>query len=167
MPNLIMSIKPQFVSAILGGTKRYELRRRLSSSIGTDSQILIYCTSPISAIVATASVKQIFHKSVNSLWRNYRHSVGVGTKDFQSYFEEVSKGYAIELCKVQRLEIFVPLALLKKKFKISPPQSYQFVSDDLFRELSNAHQEGVVGHQHLSAVRRPRHRAGELLSAFA
>jgi predicted transcriptional regulator len=167
VPNLIMSIKPQFVSAILDGTKRYELRRRISPSIGANSRILIYCTSPISAVVATASVKQIFHQSVNSIWRNYKHSVGVGSKDFQSYFDEVASGFVIELYEVKRLEIFVPLALLKKKFNINPPQSYQFLSDDLFRELSHAHQDGVVGHEHLSAIRRPRHSPGELLSAFA
>ena len=165
--NLLMSIKPQFVNGIIDGTKRHELRRRLSSSITTDSKILIYCTSPVSAVVAIALVKQIHHRSVSSLWQNYKDTIGIGSKDFQRYFESVSRGYAIELHQVKLLEIFVPLAMMKKKFNISPPQSYQFLTDDLFRELSDAHQEGVVGHQHLSAVRRPRHSSRELLGSFA
>lgn len=163
MQNVLISIRPKYVTAIMAGTKTIELRRRFLSKFVDSVNLLIYSTGPTSEILATAKIETVHHRAVNSIWKKYHASLGVQKQEFQEYFDGLEKGYAIELSKVRKLSKSVTLGKLQKEFGIRPPQSYMFIDDDLFRTLSGAHEENPSGHEYPHTTRRQRSRAGELL----
>lgn len=48
--SVILSIKPRFARAIMDGSKRYELRRRIFKNENVDTAY-IYATSPVKKII--------------------------------------------------------------------------------------------------------------------
>ena len=136
---------------IISGEKTHELRRRFSLELGAKSKLLIYCSQPVSAIIAKADITKVHHSSLDNLWRLYRNSVGLAKSEFLEYFNELNKGFAISLDNVHELKLEVGKAKLRDHFDICPPQSYRFVDDDVYAELINETQASAVRHQYYSA----------------
>jgi predicted transcriptional regulator len=161
--NVLISIKPKFAEAILGGTKKYELRRRLSNSIKPGSNLVIYCTSPVSAIAGMAIVESVVHKSTAEIWKNLRSELGVSKQEFENYFEGISKGFAISLSNVRRVKNGVTCQKLISEVGVRPPQSFMFLKDEVFDRIMGQNEKDFVGHKHSGATRRQRGGAGAVL----
>ncbi|MBY5601739.1 ASCH domain-containing protein [Rhizobium leguminosarum] len=119
--NAIISIRPKFVQAIVSGVKTVEVRRRIPPiEVGTN--LWIYATLPIGAVVAVAVAAQIFRGSPDELWSSHGHNAGIAKEDFDSYFQGTSAGIGIELALVR--EIFpVPIKHLRSmRVGFNPPQ---------------------------------------------
>lgn len=122
---VIFSIKPKYVTKILDGTKRYEYRRRIFSRDDVDT-IVIYSTSPVSAIVGEVAVKSIIGDSPKSLWRETHQYGGIVESDFFEYFSGTSFAYAIELGEVKHFKR--PVSFEEYGIHIKrPPQSFAYV----------------------------------------
>jgi predicted transcriptional regulator len=55
----VLSIRPTYVERILDGRKTIELRRRFPTSAACGSSVLVYSTSPVQSLVATASLESV------------------------------------------------------------------------------------------------------------
>lgn len=100
--NAIISIRPKFVQEILSGVKTIELRRRIPP-IDVGTNLWIYATLPIGAVVAVAVATRIFRGSPDELWSSHGHKAGIAKIDFDSYFQGTSTGIGIELSFVRKI----------------------------------------------------------------
>src|SRR5690554_1290732 len=127
MPDIILSIKPRYVDAILSGTKTFEYRR-VRPNIKAGDHIIIYASSPISSIVGSFSITQMLTASPQELWRKSHGQAGLSKKDFEAYFEGVMEGVALEVDSYSRLENPLSLAMLREIYDgFHPPQSFRYV----------------------------------------
>src|SRR5213594_2461003 len=70
----LLSIKPEFVEAILRGEKRYEFRRSIFKR--PIDVVVIYATVPVRRVVAEFHVESILRDSPQRLWRRTRGAAG-------------------------------------------------------------------------------------------
>jgi predicted transcriptional regulator len=118
-----LSIKPNFVAAILRGEKRYEFRRSIFRR--PIDVVVIYATVPVRRVVAEFSVRSVIRDSPRALWRRARGAAGIEEQGFFKYFDGKAIGYAIEIGKVRRYRNpFCPF----KQFGVRPPQSFLYLS---------------------------------------
>lgn len=94
--NAIISIHPCFAEAILAGEKTVELRRRIPA-IEAGTNLWIYATLPLGAIVGSATVKEIVEGAPAELWDICKNHVGIDRTDYDSYFAGASQGLALFL----------------------------------------------------------------------
>jgi predicted transcriptional regulator len=119
----VLSIRPTYVARILGGLKTVELRRRFPN-LGQSSNLLIYSTSPVQAIVGHAILVEVSKMSLRGLWRRFSRAAAVTRAEFDNYFAGVETGCALRLSKVCALDTPIPLTDLIQRYEFSPPQSY-------------------------------------------
>jgi predicted transcriptional regulator len=119
----LMSIHPEFANRIIGGQKLVEFRRRAASRPVT--HILIYATSPVSAVIGVAQVERLERASPRALWDIFGAVGGIGRGDFFRYFSGVEEGFAYVLEKTWSCAVPVPLG--RQGLPRSAPQAFQYV----------------------------------------
>ncbi|WP_366924189.1 ASCH domain-containing protein [Metallumcola ferriviriculae] len=129
MKRIVLSIKPQYVKAIIEGDKIAELRRKRPGIARGDS-IYIYETTPTKAFSAVAEVKEIIELSIDELWERVREICAISWEKFNEYFKGCKVGYALIITKVKKL--IKPLGLYEVREKIPnyrPPQFFHYVDN--------------------------------------
>ena len=121
----MLSIRPEYVARILSGEKTYEYRRKVFKQPNVDS-ILIYCTSPQSAVVGEAVIEGILASSPQELWDATGKQGGIDYKGFMKYFTGVTTAYAIKLGKIVTFDIPKPITAYAPSIKRAP-QSFVYV----------------------------------------
>lgn len=122
----LMSIRPEFAERILNGEKQVEFRRR---PIGDHvTQILIYATSPVRAVVGVAQIESRRCASPRALWAAFQNVGGIRRQDFLGYFAGVSEGYAYVLSGVRSCDPPLPLGV--GGLPPRAPQAFQYVSHE-------------------------------------
>lgn len=118
-----MSIRPQFVQAILQGIKRFEFRRtRFRRKVDI---VVIYATSPIGKVVGEFDVRAILAGPPEVLWRRTHDEAGIEEAAFEEYFRGASNGYAIEVGEVREYpNPYCP----KERYGLRPPQSFAYLA---------------------------------------
>ena len=81
----IISIHPEYATAILDGTKTIELRRRIPS-LGQGARLWIYATRPTAAIVGIATIASVSRAHPRTIWQKHRSATGVDYASFTEYF---------------------------------------------------------------------------------
>lgn len=100
-----MSIKPEYVSKIISGKKKYEFRK---SIFKRDVQkVYIYASYPQKQIVGYFKIKQIIKDHPISLWKKTRDFAGILKRDFEKYYKNREIGYAIEIEEFIELESYL------------------------------------------------------------
>jgi len=123
MKAILISIKPQYVEKIINGTKKYEFRKTLPKNIC--DTMLIYCTSPIKKVVASAKIEEVLSDSLESLWKKTEKYSGINYERFIKYFNNTKIGYAYKLNSVQVFK--TPKDIIDYGISI-PPQSFFYVN---------------------------------------
>lgn len=100
MSDILLSIKPEYVSKIFDGSKRYEFRRKCCKE--EISKIVIYATHPIMKIVGEIEINQILKESPAQLWEKTKEYAGISEEDFFNYFEGCSEAYGYEVKTVKK-----------------------------------------------------------------
>ena len=118
MTGVLMSIKPEYVGAIVDGTKTVELRRK-RPSFAPGTTVIVYSSSPHKRIEVAFKSGQVHEASPASLWRKVSKIAGVTKSAFDEYFDGCDVAYAIEVESVKKLD---PTTL-----PMRPPQSYMFL----------------------------------------
>lgn len=118
----VLSIRPTYVERILAGRKTIELRRRFP--VAANRTVLIYSTSPVQAIVATARLQAVSPLPLSQLWRVHGRDADVTRAEFDTYFDGTDEGCALVLRDVKRFRTPMHLSDLTERFEFSPPQSY-------------------------------------------
>jgi predicted transcriptional regulator len=123
----LISIRPRFVEKILSGEKRLEFRRSWAAE--PVDVLVIYSSSPVQRIVATANVVNLTEGTPTALWELSKvKRGGVPRQLIYDYFEGKKTGFAIEIADVLELEHPVNP---KKVFKdFVAPQSFRYLEEN-------------------------------------
>lgn len=123
MTDLLISIKPNYVSQILNETKKFEYRRRKPKR--SIDKIYIYETRPTKMVVGYAEVLEVIEKDVPSLWKETSTFSGMLEEDYLDYFNDKEKAIAFKLGKVTKFKN--PKTILEVSGKTMPPQQYYYI----------------------------------------
>lgn len=124
MKELLLSIKPEYVTRILQGTKKYEYRKRLARE--NVSKIYIYCATPVMKVVGSVDVLGNIEKSPSALWEETKEHAGISRAKYREYFRGCKTACAYKLGNVTIFEH--PLDLVT--FGVSSaPQSFVYIDE--------------------------------------
>ncbi|WP_458031134.1 ASCH domain-containing protein, partial [Providencia stuartii] len=93
---VLLSIKPEFVSKILEGTKKYEFRKGMFKNSSVTS-VVIYSTLPVGQVVGEFSIEHVLEDTPPSIWKITEEYSGISKSFFDEYFQEKSKAFAIQI----------------------------------------------------------------------
>ena len=135
--NILLSIHPHHIAKIQTGEKRYELRRSNPCRLSAGCRGLIYATYPVKRIVGSFQVGEIYDRHPAELWEPLQRYFGIDKNKFSNYFEGCDVGTAIEIKNYQPLTNPIPRLDLIMMWGLVPPQSYRYITNDLFVDLLN------------------------------
>lgn len=133
--DVVLSIRPRYTSRILAGEKTVELRRRFPVSAPKGTIVYIYSTSPERAMVGLAEIASVQKLELEEIWRRYAGAAQIERAEFDSYFEGLDQGLALELESVRPFETPLSLFELRERFGFEPPQSFLYAKKDLRKAL--------------------------------
>lgn len=137
---LLLSLRPRFADAILSGTKTVELRRRpVNAEPGT--QVILYSSSPVTAVVGTARLSGVTVSDPETAWSKHQHFLGLTKDEYDGYLDGSANAYLLHLTQVCTLNEPLHLHQLRQDGAFHPPQSFRYIasSDPLpLRELVGA-----------------------------
>lgn len=133
--DVVFSIKPDYCNKIINGAKTVELRRRFPMSVPPGTTALIYATSPTRALLGIAEIGEVHRCAPQEIWKGFSERACITRKDFDSYFDGVEHGYAIELKRGRRLRRALELSELRDRFNFEPPQSFLYVTSKMREAL--------------------------------
>ena len=120
---VVMSIKPEYVTKIFNGSKRYEFRKTLTKDFC--STVLIYATAPVGAIVGGFVCGSIYEDEPERVWGLCHRYAGISQDEFYNYFEGRNKAYAY---RVLSSFCFLPCFKLEDLGIKKAPQSFCYGS---------------------------------------
>ncbi|WP_338106972.1 ASCH domain-containing protein [Morganella morganii] len=82
---ILLSIKPEFVSKILEGTKRYEFRKGIFKNESVTS-VVIYSTLPVGKIVGEFFIEGVLQDDPNSIWKKTCSHSGISKSFLMNIF---------------------------------------------------------------------------------
>ena len=135
---LLLSVRPQFASSILDGTKTAEIRRQ-RPAVDPGTLVIIYATKPIGAIVGTARISGISHGDPAEMWEQHQARTGITRAEFDVYLCGAETAYVLMLENVQQLEPLLTLEQIRAITKFQPPQSYRYLNQHTLRNLVDHH----------------------------
>ena len=97
--NALISIRPNYAQAILAGTKRVELRRRIPV-IGRGTRLWIYATLPLGAVVGSVTVEKIIEGTPTLIWNTLMGRTALTRCEFDEYFSGTDRALALLLSNV-------------------------------------------------------------------
>jgi predicted transcriptional regulator len=150
---VLFSIRPFYANKILAGQKTVELRRRFPEVGMSGSTAMIYCTSPVKAIVGSAQIRDVHKLPLSRLWRSHGGAACIAKDDFNEYFSGQDHGYAIILTGAKTLKSRLTASDLEAEFGIVPPQSYRYLTEECVALLNDGRLQASSRHKHS-------HRAG-------
>ncbi len=127
---VVLSLRPRYLEAILAGKKTVELRRRFSASVACGTVVFLYGTSPVSAMVGTASVREVLALPVERIWTEFGGRAFVGRESFERYLAGLDRAFAIVLEDVRPFSRPLSLRELRAVCDFTPPQSYCYAKHD-------------------------------------
>lgn len=133
--NVLLSIRPRYVDAILSGRKKYEFRKSRPKFERNGQKAYIYTTAPVCKIVATFTIKAILESHPRELWRKFGKSSGLKADAFTEYFGVRKKGFAIEIASIKRFN--PPIEPKDCLEDFVPPQSFRYVPSSWEDSLSS------------------------------
>ncbi|MCX6677486.1 MAG: ASCH domain-containing protein [Methanothrix sp.] len=122
--DVLLSIKPKFVEAIMDGRKKYEFRKNKFSNKDVNC-IYIYSTSPIKKIIGLFKIDNIIEDSPRALWDQLKDHAGISEDEFFDYFRNKQMGFALEIKEVERFENPLDPKIIFPNFV--PPQSFCYI----------------------------------------
>lgn len=118
--NAILSIKPEYVSEIIAGRKRFEFRKAVfSKPVG---KVYIYASAPISKVVGEFQPVDILSGKPDVIWKKTREYAGISENFYNEYYAGRTVAYAIV---IQNLIIYDTPKLLP----FQAPQSYRYIEE--------------------------------------
>lgn len=142
--DVVLSIKPVYSEKILEGRKTVELRRRFPVSAPNGTLAYIYSTSPVKAMVGTASIRDVLKLPVEQIWTEFESTAFIERAHFDKYFDGLEHGFALVFDDVKTFSRPLPLSELREKFGFEPPQSFLYAKRDLRKALQD--EPAVVSH---------------------
>ncbi len=133
--NVLLSIKPKYVEAILNGEKEYEFRKGIFKHRDVE-KVYIYSTAPVKKIVGYFVIEDIIEDHPERIWERCQDKAGIGENEFFEYFGGREKGYAIKIEKMKVMERPIDPKNIDPDFV--PPQSFKYFEDPISGGPENA-----------------------------
>lgn len=124
--SVLLSIKPEFVSKIFSGQKRYEFRRAIFKSASV-SRVVVYASSPVQRVVGEFEIGEILQLCKCELWRRTEKHSGIEKHYFDEYFNGRTTGFAIRILSPHQYATPVRLSAFCNTDR--PPQSFMYLED--------------------------------------
>jgi len=121
--DVLLSIKPKYVEAIMKGEKRYEFRKTIFKNKNVQ-KVYIYSTSPVKKIVGYFIIGDIIEDHPNNLWEKCKKFSGISDTEFFNYFNGNERGFAIRIDEVEKFNKPLDPTHIYQKF--IPPQSFYY-----------------------------------------
>lgn len=97
MSAILMSIKPEYVSKIFDGTKKFEYRKTKCKD--TPDKIIVYCSYPVKKVVGELFINDILYDNKEEIWnKTYMYS-GIDKEKYDSYFKNTNYAVAYKINK--------------------------------------------------------------------
>ena len=93
--NALLSIKPEYVDAIVKGAKGYEFRRTIFKR--RVETAYIYCNSTVKRIVGCFKVGRVLQGTPKQIWKLCYRESGIAEQEFFKYFENSNRAFAITI----------------------------------------------------------------------
>ncbi len=122
--DVLLSIKPRYVEAIIDGRKKYEFRKNKFSKKDINCAY-IYSTSPVKKIIGIFKIADIIEGSPRALWDQLKDDAGISEDEFFDYFRNKEMGFALEIKKVEIFEYPLDPKIVFPNF--TPPQSFCYI----------------------------------------
>lgn len=126
MKKIILSIKPEYVSEIFSGNKKFEYRKTDFTDKGIET-VIIYCTKPVGKLVGEFTVEDILKGLPDAIWEQTNIFSGISKSFFDKYFCDRPKAYALKISNLKKYNKPID-PYLNKNF--TPPQSFRYVNDE-------------------------------------
>ena len=123
--NVLLSIKPKYVTEILNNNKKYEYRKKIF--IKDVGRVYIYSSSPQKKIVGYFEYKGYIEGTPLEIWEQTNHYSGISKADYFEYFRYRQKAYAIIIEKVVEYAHYINPR--EKDLSFVAPQSYKYVGE--------------------------------------
>lgn len=123
---LLLSVRPRFARALLGGTKTVEVRRRFPA-LEAGTTVVIYASSPEKAVLGTMRVERVAQIPASDLWARHSGSIGIGEAELDAYLEGASVSSTIQLVEPQTWSRSVPLDQMRESLGLEPSQSFRYL----------------------------------------
>jgi predicted transcriptional regulator len=123
--DVLLSIKPRFVAAIIDGRKKYEFRKNKFSK-NDINRLYMYSTATIKKIIGIFKITEVIEDSPSALWDRLKDQAGISEDEFFEYFRNKEKGFALEIKEVERFEKPLDPKILFPNFV--PPQSFCYIN---------------------------------------
>lgn len=107
----------------MGGTKKYEYRKRLANN--SIKHIYIYSTAPVMKVVAKVNIIDILQASPTALWEKTKKTAGISRHNYRQYFKGCKTAFAYQLGDVQ---VFDKPKDLQDFGITTAPQSFVYVN---------------------------------------
>jgi predicted transcriptional regulator len=124
---ILLSIKQIYCDLILNGAKRFEFRKRLPNGLQRGDEVAIYCTRPVSRVIAYFRIADVIQATRQSLWRQTRLAAGINYETFMRYFSTTQQANAIQIGDLHVLN--TPLSLVRLRRNKTPPQSFLYLTE--------------------------------------
>ena len=123
---VLMSIKPQYANAIMHGSKKVEFRKQIFDV--NVERVYVYASHPVKKLIGYFDVDHVICENPDKLWDDYNKVGCISKKDFVSYFNNCSYGYAIAVKEVHRFtKDYLIAEIFGENFQV--PQSYRYINN--------------------------------------
>lgn len=121
---VLLPIKPQYVSRIFDGTKRFEFRKR---AFGRKvDRVVIYSSSPIMKVVGEFELLGTIVDTKDCVWELCKDFAGIDKNAYEAYYSRQEVAFALRIGNVVQYDR--PLGI-KDALGIKPPQSFCYLKD--------------------------------------
>ncbi|MCX6053262.1 MAG: ASCH domain-containing protein [Campylobacterales bacterium] len=123
---VLLSIKPQFVTEIFNGNKKFEYRKAIFKNKDIKT-IVIYATMPVGKIVGEFEIDKILVEHPSKIWEKTKKYSGITQDYYDEYFEGREKAYAIQIKSINEYKF--PICPYLNNNDFTAPQSFKYLVD--------------------------------------
>ena len=134
MTSVLLSIRLQFASAILHGSKRVEFRKRPFKR--PVDKVFLYSTGSTGRVVGMFAVQIVKLLSPRQAWRQYHKVAGISRAAFFEYFARSQVAVCIEIKRVVPAKR--PFSPRASRRPFTAPQSFAYLTPRASRRLEKA-----------------------------
>lgn len=139
--SLLLSVRPRFAQALLGGTKTAEIRRRFPD-VPAGMTVVVYSSSPEKAVIGTMQAEALIRSTAAAIWRDYSEAIALEESELTDYLDGASECSVLELSQPQLWPNPVPLDDLRRVLHLEPAQSFRYLNH---RQLAKLTALGTAG----------------------
>ncbi len=130
---VLLSIKPEYATAIAEGCKKVEFRKRIFSD--SVERAFVYASSPVKKIIGSFLVTRIERNTPNNIWDDHSANGCISRKKYFDYFQNHDIAYAIEISEFEAFK--KPWDPYLANINFRAPQSFCYIDNvELVRTLS-------------------------------